>query len=236
MKRRNESAQPATRACVYCGAPRATTRDHIPPKALFAPPRPADLVTVPCCQPCNTAFSRDDEYLRLVLVLRDEAYSHPDARSLIDPVIRGLSRADRPALGRAFAKTLRRVRLRSPAGLHFGTAGAYDVDLARLRRSVTRIIRGLYFDQYSTILPPTAGVRVWFDDDLVLQSAEDVAWMRQAILTPLLQNAPLKLGRGVMRVWHVADPAEPMATAWVVEFYGHARFLAITVPDATIAA
>jgi hypothetical protein len=49
--------------CYLCGAKVDPTRhrDHIPPKAFFPTPRPADLITVPCCKPCNRAASLDDE-------------------------------------------------------------------------------------------------------------------------------------------------------------------------------
>lgn len=64
-------------ACIYCGREGPLTLDHIPPRALFAEPRPADLITVPSCQPCNVGFSKDDEYLRLVLTLKHDSYPHP---------------------------------------------------------------------------------------------------------------------------------------------------------------
>lgn len=43
------------------------TRDHIPPKGLFPRPRPSNLHTLPCCEPCNNRASADDEYFRLAV-------------------------------------------------------------------------------------------------------------------------------------------------------------------------
>jgi hypothetical protein len=59
--------------CYLCGKKasetpeRKLTRDHLPPKNLFLPPRPADLITVPCCYACNHQAHEDDEYLRLAV-------------------------------------------------------------------------------------------------------------------------------------------------------------------------
>lgn len=52
--------------CVYCGA-KATTRDHVPPKCFLEKPFPANLLTVPSCQPCNVAWSKDEEYFLVIL-------------------------------------------------------------------------------------------------------------------------------------------------------------------------
>lgn len=53
--------------CCYCGIKRATTKDHVPPKAIFTKPRPSDLITVPCCFECNNAASVSDEKFKAYL-------------------------------------------------------------------------------------------------------------------------------------------------------------------------
>src|SRR6266446_2126634 len=53
--------------CYLCGATDRLTRDHIPPKGLFPRPRPSNLHTLPCCEPCNNRASADDEYFRLAV-------------------------------------------------------------------------------------------------------------------------------------------------------------------------
>ena len=52
--------------CIYCQKNEATTVDHVPPKAMFPKPRPANLITVPCCDPCNKSFKNDDEYFLIM--------------------------------------------------------------------------------------------------------------------------------------------------------------------------
>lgn len=52
--------------CIYCGDT-ATTRDHVPPKALLVQPFPLNLRTVPACQSCNVSWSLDEQYLAIAL-------------------------------------------------------------------------------------------------------------------------------------------------------------------------
>jgi hypothetical protein len=54
------------RSCVYCGNA-ADTRDHVPPKLLYKKPYPENLPTVPCCSPCNGAWSSDEQYFKVAL-------------------------------------------------------------------------------------------------------------------------------------------------------------------------
>src|SRR5262245_58432042 len=49
--------------CYLCGAIENLTRDHVPPKSIFAPGTP-NLITVPCCSKCNESNSMDDESFR----------------------------------------------------------------------------------------------------------------------------------------------------------------------------
>jgi hypothetical protein len=49
--------------CVYCGSSSKGTRDHVPSKVLIDKPFPDNLPVVGACQPCNSSFSRDEEYL-----------------------------------------------------------------------------------------------------------------------------------------------------------------------------
>jgi hypothetical protein len=50
--------------CCYCAKEGEMTKDHVPPKGFFPPPRPNNLIQVPCCFECNNGFSLDDEAVR----------------------------------------------------------------------------------------------------------------------------------------------------------------------------
>src|SRR5713101_9098895 len=63
--------------CAYCGKRRELTRDHVPPSCLFSKPRPSDLITVPCCGPCNGELSKHDEYFRIAITTGIDAIRFP---------------------------------------------------------------------------------------------------------------------------------------------------------------
>jgi hypothetical protein len=53
--------------CALCGNRRRISREHVPPKNLFLPPRPKNTITAPVCEPCNHGFHLDDEYFRVYI-------------------------------------------------------------------------------------------------------------------------------------------------------------------------
>ena len=76
--------------CVYCGERRTLSRDHVPPANLFSTPRPSNLVTVPCCDACNNAASKDDEYFRLAITAGIDPTKFPNEFNLSIRAIRKL--------------------------------------------------------------------------------------------------------------------------------------------------
>jgi hypothetical protein len=142
------------KACVYCGATAHLTRDHIPPKSLFNPPRPDNLITVPACDTCNKGFSADDDYFWLTLASRAEAGSNPDALPASLRAIDHLSRPEATGFRSAFLKTLQAAELVTPSGLLLRRGFAYDVSFERLNRVAARITRGLYCFQRNALMAP----------------------------------------------------------------------------------
>ena len=51
--------------CALCGETLQVTREHVPPRNLYLPPRPRNTITVPVCGPCNHGYHLDDEYFRV---------------------------------------------------------------------------------------------------------------------------------------------------------------------------
>jgi hypothetical protein len=51
--------------CIHCGAwltGVATNQDHVPSKSILCKPRPHHLPVVRVCSPCNSSFSKDEQY------------------------------------------------------------------------------------------------------------------------------------------------------------------------------
>ena len=78
--------------CVYCGADKDLTVDHVPPKLLLTHPYPENLITVPACFPCNQSFQKDDEYMRPLLCIDVRASRNTAAQSNLPAVLRSLQR------------------------------------------------------------------------------------------------------------------------------------------------
>src|SRR4051812_30015103 len=95
--------------CVYCGLNGPITDDHVPPKNLFPYPRPSNLITVPACNDCNKSFSKDDEWLRLTLSIREISKTHPDRNAALPIVKRSLERPSARGFSRDFQNNVHKV-------------------------------------------------------------------------------------------------------------------------------
>src|SRR5947208_269514 len=88
--------------CVYCGKVGPITMDHVPPRLLFPDPKPA-LITVPSCFKCNSSASKDDEYFRLVVCIREDVGCQADMSGILASVIRSAQKASAPGLRTAIS-------------------------------------------------------------------------------------------------------------------------------------
>lgn len=70
--------------CTYCPKG-ADTRDHIPPLCFFPGPRPAELLTVPCCRSCNQTAGADDEQMRNLLAALEDSEGHEAIHEYLRP-------------------------------------------------------------------------------------------------------------------------------------------------------
>jgi hypothetical protein len=224
--------------CVYCGKTRRLTNDHIPPKGLWNKPRPSDLITVPSCASCNSGASRDDEYFKSMMVLKDKAGDHPEAVAARPSVFRGLEMPEKIGFARNLIKGIRSARVRTPAGLHLGRRFVFDVDLSRLDRVVGRITRGLYWHHIRSRIPDGFEVVVLSEDGLRDLDAPERERFRREFVIPVREKQCHSVGRGVMRYWYASMCEQPQALAWVYEFYDDVKFFALISPhpDSTIAA
>lgn len=130
--------------CYLCGCENATTRDHIPPRGFFPPPRPSDLITVPCCAACNAAFSIEDEYFRLVL---SSLVGRSPAGDKIweDRVVpRSLKRL--PADVNAILRSIKDAVIQTETGPL--EAVSFEIDPERAERYVIRLTKGLLTHYY----------------------------------------------------------------------------------------
>ncbi len=140
--------------CYLCGKP-ATTKDHVPPKTLFAPPRPHNLITLPCCAECNGAYALDEEYFRNNISMISD---HRNAREIWEATRRSYKR--NPKILADIDKRILPVK----AGPILLPAVRFDA--ARTNRVLIKIARGLVCHHTGRKLPQQVKTEVFLDPQI----------------------------------------------------------------------
>lgn len=124
-----------------CESP-ATSREHAPPLCFFPAGTGRDLrrnlVTVPSCEPHNSQQSKDDEYLRAVILMNAARTSEAGRRQFFEKLLRAAWR--RPHAYRTF--------VRDRGTIADGKGRALQIDRDRFDACIDRLARALCFDAY----------------------------------------------------------------------------------------
>jgi hypothetical protein len=217
--------------CAYCGSSDDLDEDHIPPKNLFPKPRPNNLLKVQACPKCHSSqASRDDEYFRIKVCLRDDVGRHESARSNWDAIFRSLKRNEAAGLKNSIISDTMIVELKSPSGLYLGRRLAYNVDMNRICRVIERISRGLYFVESQKILGLENEVCVYANEDFKLETKDFINQFTNTILVPLSNTQPKIIGNNVFEYRYQIVKENPLFSVWWMSFYGCVPFLTMTRP------
>ena len=141
--------------CYFCHG-KATSREHVPPKQLFPKDMKRNLITVPSCDLHNGLKSRDDDYLRFVLIGGLKDVKDKRFKSIVDKTIRSVER--KPLLAASFLNTLKPI---------YGLPSV-KIDKDRLFYSYESIARGIVFHE----LGPVKIERYAIDDYISFLSDE----------------------------------------------------------------
>ena len=157
--------------CPICTEEKILTRDHVPPKAIFLKPRPANTVTVFTCEDCNEGSKLDDEYFRLYIGTTNDPDSH--LMKLWRQKVVGSSFKRSPALRAALVEGMDRAKEHHKADsiMTFDGRPLTDeevenilpLDKARIDRVVSKIVRCLHFHHEGTPLPKESALEVTVD-------------------------------------------------------------------------
>lgn len=85
--------------CYFCGN-EVTGVEHIPPKSFFPKGKRQDLITIPSCDKHNQEKSKEDEYIRSILLASIKLDDQEHMETLRETNIRALERS----ANRAFEK------------------------------------------------------------------------------------------------------------------------------------
>jgi len=215
--------------CTYCGRV-ADSRDHVPPKNLFPKPRPNDLISVPSCIGCNQAFSKDDEYLRLVLTMRADTFDQAGANPLWPTVLRSLKRPEMRRFRQKFMASIRERDAFTQAGIYVGRVGTYDVDFTRLNRVASRIVSALFRQWQGERAPDTYGLAGYFVESLRNVDAERKRLLG-GIVASVQQGPPTVVGNGIFKYWFRAVQETPHASVAAFVFYERIGCVGIVVEN-----
>ena len=219
-----------TGECVYCGQWGPLTSDHIPPKNLFAKPRPSNLITVPSCLNCNKSFELDDEYFRLAVTTGIDPASFPNEFDLSVNAIKKLGDPHKVGFRKSMLANFSKKPKFTPGGLYLGEGGVLEIEVERLQNVVSRIIRGLFFFHSGRRLSNISRVWVWsrwFDGDYD-RDTEFVASM-QEVLAVLDAEQVRDIGQGVFRYRYRLGDDGLDESVWEFSFYAHWDFIGGTV-------
>jgi hypothetical protein len=222
--------------CTYCGETKRISADHVPPKNLFPKPYPADMWTVPACDDCNQGFSKDDDYFRVWLTIAEGAKGQFERDKLIPTVVRGLHREEaRRYLQSLYDNSFILPRF-SPSGLYLGQQPAISFEGARIGRTASRIVKGLFFRIKGYRLPDDHTVNVTHFSQLPQAFSvhpEVVLALRQFIAAVDAEPAH-QLGDTFAFKW-LQSPNGPNHSLWLLYFYGHMDFFYSTFAQSSIA-
>jgi hypothetical protein len=141
--------------CYYCGGA-STSKEHVPPKCIYEPPRPTDLITVPSCAKHNNHKSGDDLYLKTYILFAASNQPSDIVNKRLETIYQRLSRDESLGFLKKIMRSARTVPKISPAGVICGVEREFEYDPARMHRIFEAICRGIFYDQHKQMMPEKA--------------------------------------------------------------------------------
>ena len=165
----------------------------------------------------------------MMVVLREDAGQHTEARRTWETVFRSLQRPEAGGLRVSLLHRLRPVDLHTASGVYVGQRLAVDVDLERIERVIKRIVKGLFFREMGRRLPDTHEATA-MTDPRFLPGEETMASLR-SILAALRAQPVREIGKGVFSYRFVVAADQPDATVWLLCFFEGLWTIGVTLPQ-----
>lgn len=213
--------------CIYCGLQPGTTRDHVPPKGLFARPRPA-LITVPCCEACRIQQPLDDEYFVQMLSMRSGLRETDSSSNARDATTRALSKPTKQRSTQALLRSVTQVSMHSASGLYIGERLRYEVSNNRLCKVIERTVLGLHFKEFKARMPEDHRCKAYALDGFNGTSFAAIRDLR-TLWGYATAGQRRDIGADVFTYWfrEVVQGSERLSL-WALVVYGGVNFVAMT--------
>jgi hypothetical protein len=192
--------------CAICGERDGTTRDHVPPKAIFPKPRPNNLVTVPACLECNNGASDNDDLFKVFLSLQAAGNNEIARRLFQEKTVRTLKRNQ--SLLTIILEEAKELQIINNQG-NIETRTGVLWDSAAHDAVMERTIRGLYFHHSGSPIP--------IDTNLAVQWLHGVP---EEILPSLHLFNEVVLGDDQVTYKYIIYGDDPRHSLWLFDFYG----------------
>jgi hypothetical protein len=219
MRKRNQ-----IKPCIYCCSIENPTKDHIPPKNLFAKPRPNNLLTVPSCKSCNEGFHLDDDYLQMIMQTYIKTSEHTESLKIKQKFIRSIHRKESVGFRQSILTNTSWIEINTEGGIYLGNALELNADWSRIERVIKRIVKGLFYLKNGIILSSDYVLEV---SPISTRTKEDMAEVKQTLLPLEMQNETI-IGDNVFSYRVIFHEGNIHQTAWLLIFYGNFPFLCTT--------
>jgi len=213
--------------CVHCGKIRPLCNDHVPPENLFTKPLPSNMITVPSCNECNKNRSKDDEYFRLILTMREDISEHEEVKKVFTKVERSFERPFYSGLKYSFLQTVNLAELITKSGIYLGKVPLYSPEPERINKVLICIINGLFYKSKGRRIPDQY-LKIWWQIDKLSEFKNKDIGIQ--IINKLRSIPQIEIGNNIFtyRLAHEKDDENVIFGNMI--FYGRIPFLFATLP------
>lgn len=210
--------------CIYCDERPATTGkgDHVIPRQLFPEPRPNNLITVPCCEVCNSGFQHDEEHFTTLFVAHAAALGVSTQATEIGNKRMVEWLTHRPKLREYIREYIVPLadRKNIPPYIEYGI----EVSTTSVKRVLSKMTKGLFYHHTGLVL--AKGYRVWSRFDLDDEQVE-------RYVKPFAERGqrPEILGNGVFSYLRAQVEGDPKWTIWMFVIYDCVFAVSTTAPS-----
>lgn len=202
--------------CIYCNENLANTVDHIPPRCIFSKPLPLNMITVPCCNVCNSKYALDDEYFMVVLTLIEDTTKNIYKDYLFEKIqrmkLREQSRKLIEYIKYSFEAKVKITR----NGLILLNQPGINIDQKRIRNTVNRIIKGLVYKETGLLTKEV--VSVFTTDYRNLD--HDMTKQLMDVLDFIKYGDTIYIGDGKIFGYKFVYPKScPEVSGWILNFF-----------------
>ena len=196
--------------CFLCGSNEEITREHFVPKNIFPKPRPTNLLTAPCCRPCNESYCQEDEDFRVY------ASSHISksqvGQKVWDDKVMGSSFKRSCKFKKQISDSMSRVFINSSSGNAEMPTILVSKDL--YDRILTKITKGMIYKFY----PQIDYNKLSFEIDLMANSFDHDEFIHA---NNMIND---QRGDGIFRFARTVEENNDNTGIWIFVFYGGLTF------------